>query len=94
MQAGIGLDLAREYRPDLILADMELPDMSPEAFLVRLRSQDALQTTPLILLSADSGDSSLEVLAQQHGASCLRKPYAPEELLDIIHSSLQHSNPL
>jgi PAS domain S-box-containing protein len=94
MQAGIGLDLAREHRPDLILADVELPDMTAEDFLLRLRSQNGLQTTPMILLSADSGDSALEVLAQEHGAFLLRKPYAPEELFNCIRSGLQHSNPL
>jgi DNA-binding response OmpR family regulator len=94
MQASIGLDLAREYRPDLILADVELPDMTAEEFLLRLRSQNGLMTTPLILLSADSGDSALEVLAQRHGASLLRKPYAPEELFECIRSSLQHPKPL
>jgi hypothetical protein len=48
----------------------------------------------MILLSADSGDSALEVLAQEHGAFLLRKPYAPEELFNCIRSGLQHSNPL
>ena len=91
MQGSIGLDLAREHRPDLILVDLDLPDLTAEDFLMRLRSEPALRTVPLVLLATNNGDSSLEVLAHQYGASFLLKPYAPEEMLQRIHSCLRQS---
>jgi PAS domain S-box-containing protein len=93
MQGSMGLDLAREHRPDLILVDLDLPDLTAQDFLLRLRSEAALSSVPLILLATNNGDSSLEVLAHQHGASFLLKPYAPEEMLQRIHSCLRQSAP-
>jgi PAS domain S-box-containing protein len=93
MQGRMGLELAKEHHPDLVLVDLDLPDLSAEDFLLRLRSETALKAVPLILLSANNGDSSLEILAQQHDAAFLLKPYAPEELLQRIHSCLQPPDP-
>ncbi len=90
MQGRIGLELAREHRPDLILVDLDLPDLSASDFLSRLRSETALRETPLILLSADQEDASLEILAQRHAATLMHKPYTPSELLERIQSTLQH----
>jgi CheY-like chemotaxis protein len=89
MQGRMGLELATEHRPDLILVDPELPDLKAEEFLLRLRSQKMFVKTPLILLSANSGSSSVEMLAEEHGASFLPKPYKPEEILQLIESRLQ-----
>ena len=93
MQGRMGLELASEHQPDLVLVDLDLPDLTADDFLLRLRSETALKAIPLILLSANNGDSSLEVLAHQHGASFLLKPYAPEEMLQRIHSCLQQPKP-
>jgi PAS domain S-box-containing protein len=93
MQGSMGLDLAREHQPDLILVDLDLPDLTAEDFLLKLRAEPALKGIPLILLSTNNGDSSLEVLAQQHGASFLLKPYAPGEMLQRIHSCLEAPRP-
>jgi DNA-binding response OmpR family regulator len=93
MQGSMGLELAREHRPDLVLVDLDLPDLTAKDFLLRLRSDPALKGVPLILLSTNNGDSSLEVLSNQYGASFLLKPYAPGEMLQRIHSCLQPSNP-
>ncbi len=88
MQGRIGLELARAHRPDLILVDLDLPDLSAPDFLSQLRSETALGGTPLVLLSTNREDASLEILAQQHTASLLHKPYTPTELLQRIQSSL------
>ncbi len=38
MQGRLGLDLARQHRPDLILLDLHLPDISGEQVLRELRA--------------------------------------------------------
>jgi signal transduction histidine kinase len=93
MQGRMGLELAAEHRPDLILVDPDLPDLGAEDFLLRLRAKNELKKTPLVLLSANEEDASLEALAHRYGATCLSKPYETGEMLRHIESCLRHAPP-
>lgn len=50
----LGLDMAREYRPDLILLDLRLPDLSGEEVLASLRQEPDLRRTPVLVVSAQA----------------------------------------
>jgi two-component system, cell cycle response regulator DivK len=50
--AGEGLALAGEHRPDLILMDIQLPDLDGVAALKRLRSEPATASIPAVALTA------------------------------------------
>jgi len=45
-----GIDLARKHHPDLILTDINLPDLSGRELAVRLRSDSQLKTVPIVAL--------------------------------------------
>jgi len=62
MQARIGLDLALQHRPDLVLLDLHLPDRDGDWVLDQL--QRALPDLPVILLTADA------LAAQADWATC------------------------
>jgi len=49
-----GLDLAKKHRPDLILTDINLPDLSGREITVRLRADPHLTNVPIIALTAQS----------------------------------------
>jgi PAS domain S-box-containing protein len=94
MQGSTGIELAREHRPDLILLDAELPDFSPQDFLNKLRSEQKLSGIPVILLSTNLGDSSLETLAHEQGTGFLSKPYTPQEIFERIQSCIHERGKL
>jgi CheY-like chemotaxis protein len=50
----LGLRLAREERPDLILLDIQLPEMDGYEVLRRLRLDDATSQIPVIAVSANA----------------------------------------
>src|SRR5205809_2206959 len=54
MQGRLGLDLAREHRPDLILLDLHLPDLPGQEVLRRLLDEPRTREIPVIILSADA----------------------------------------
>jgi len=45
-----GIDMARKHRPDLILTDINLPDLSGREIAVRLRSDPQLKAVPIVVL--------------------------------------------
>ena len=79
-----GLAMAREYHPDLILMDIQLPKVSGIDAMRALRQAPATAETPIIAITsfALSGDHTK---AKDAGASAyLAKPYSPRELLSMI----------
>ena len=75
---------AIEAQPDVILMDVQLPNLSGLDATRRLRSEPMTAGIPIIVVTsfALSGD---EKKAQEAGASAyLAKPYSPLELLALI----------
>jgi len=63
-----GIELARSLRPDLVLLDMQLPDMDGFAVLDALRADPATRDLRVIALSA-SAMPELVAQAFAHGAA-------------------------
>ena len=57
---GLGLELARAHRPDLILLDINLPDMDGYAVMRRLREDPATRGIPVVAISANAMPKDLE----------------------------------
>jgi CheY-like chemotaxis protein len=69
----IGVELARQQSPDLVLLDLNLPDMHGEECLRQLRGIEALAKVPVIIVSADAMcDTSAHALGV---AEYLDKPF-------------------
>jgi PAS domain S-box-containing protein len=74
MQGQIGLELAAQHRPDLILLDLHLPDIDGEEVLRRLRGGERTRDIPVIVLSADATPTQIERLKRRGAEDYLTKP--------------------
>jgi two-component system cell cycle response regulator CtrA len=84
-----GIDLAKLYDYDLILLDLNLPDMSGHDVLRQLRLA-RIETPILILSGSDDTDSKLKGFG--FGADdYLTKPFHREELVARIHAIIRRS---
>lgn len=82
------LRLAGQYRFDMILVDINLPEMDGFSVIERLRSLPNLAETPVITVTARSypGD---EAKARSLGASdFLYKPFSTQELRSLVQRLL------
>jgi len=84
-----GIDLAKVYDYDLILLDLNLPDMSGHDVLRQLRM--ARIDTPILILSgADDTDSKIKGFG--FGADdYMTKPFHRDELIARIHAIIRRS---
>jgi two-component system cell cycle response regulator CtrA len=84
-----GVDLAKLYDYDLILLDLNLPDMSGHDVLRQVR-QAKVETPILILSGSDDTESKLKGFG--FGADdYLTKPFHREELVARIHAIIRRS---
>jgi two-component system cell cycle response regulator CtrA len=84
-----GVDLAKLYDYDLILLDLNLPDMSGHEVLRQVR-QARVETPILILSGSDDTESKLKGFG--FGADdYLTKPFHREELVARIHAIIRRS---
>jgi PAS domain S-box-containing protein len=84
----LALKSARERPPDLILADVMMPQRDGSSLLKALRGDEALKSTPVILISARAGEES-RIEGLQWGADdYLVKPFSARELLARVGSHL------
>jgi len=83
------LDFARGNVPDLVITDGLMPVMDGYEMIRRLRSEPALDRTPVIYYTAAYPDAAARSLAEAHGVShFLVKPATPEALLEAVNSAL------
>ena len=81
-----GINIARQARPDLIIADVLMPVMDGYAFYKELKADILTRNIPVIILSARGAmQSAFEAV----GVDCFfEKPVAPQELIEKIKALL------
>ena len=83
------VELARKHQPDLILMDIQLPNMDGYEATRRIRAEPGLQSIPIIAVTsyALSGEEQ-----KARAAGCtdyVPKPYSPRQLLAKIREQLR-----
>jgi len=91
MQGRLGLEFAREHRPDLILLDLNLPDIPGEEVLARIKADPDIRGIPVIMVSADAMGDRIEKLLSSGASNYLTKPYKVAEFLRVIGETLANA---
>jgi PAS domain S-box-containing protein len=88
LQGQMGVYLAVEHRPELILLDMHLPDIDGDEVLRRLQSDPRTRDTPVVMVSADATPSTIERLTRMGASGYLTKPLDVGEFLEVVERYL------
>ncbi|HEV3474669.1 MAG TPA: response regulator, partial [Actinomycetota bacterium] len=89
MQGQVGLELAREHQPDLILLDLQLPDVSGVDVLRKLKAGPTTRDIPVVVVSADATDGQVNRVLKEGAAAYLSKPLNVREFLRVLE---QHAD--
>ena len=88
LQGLVGVELAREHRPDLVLLDLHLPDMHGSEVLRRLRADARTSGIPVVVISADATRSAVDDLLAAGADAYLTKPLDLDEFLRTLEQFL------
>ncbi len=84
-----GLQIACARRPDLIIADILMPNMDGYEFVTRLRGIPSVAETPVIFYTAAFHEREAGLMAKACGVRwILPKPSDPELILKTVHEAL------
>jgi signal transduction histidine kinase len=75
-----GLRKAKELRPDLVLTDFMLPEMSGDEMVYALREERSFDSTPVIFLTAKADDAVRINLLRTGAQDYVLKPFSIKEL--------------
>ena len=90
---GSGLRSARESQPDLVLLDLDLPDIRGERVLAELRRDAITDRIPVVILSAaTSAEEETERLLALGARSYISKPPGVTALLEAIDGIAARQN--
>lgn len=85
----MGVELALQYQPDLIVCDVMMPEMNGHQVLQHLRANPATATIPFIFLTARSDKSDLRQGMEFGADDYLTKPCTHTEFLQAIKTRLE-----
>lgn len=80
----LGLDLANSHRPNLILLDLHLPDMTGLEVLQQLQANEATRAIPVVMVSADATLGHIEELRAAGAQSYMTKPLDISSMLRLL----------
>jgi two-component system, chemotaxis family, chemotaxis protein CheY len=94
-QAGDGasaLDLVRREHIDLALVDINMPVMSGDELIDRIRADAAIGALPIVVISTERGETRVQSFARR-SAAYVAKPFTPDQVraaalhaMELIHA--------
>lgn len=84
MQGKVGLDLARQHTPDLILLDLHLPDLPGWDVLSQLKADSTTRHIPVVVISADATKRQMNRLISAGAAHYLTKPLDVNKFFQVL----------
>ncbi|MFM8535168.1 MAG: response regulator [Acidimicrobiia bacterium] len=86
-----GMETARRERPDLVMVDLQMPDMDGFQFIEMTRGDEKLMSVPVIVLTSDTS-SEVEAKVLEMGADdYVSKPFEPEVLISRVRAAFRRA---
>jgi CheY-like chemotaxis protein len=83
-----GLQLVQEHRPDLVISDVQMPELNGFQMLASLRQNPDIAATPVILLTSLQERAHMRIGMTTGADDYITKPFRPGELLEAAAAQL------
>lgn len=84
-----GLDLAREQKPDVILLDVALPDVSGLEICRQLKADSTTSSVPIAMLTAMAQETDRRAAMALGADDYVTKPWRPAALIARVSSLME-----
>jgi CheY-like chemotaxis protein len=84
----VGLALIKLYKPDLVVSDVQMPEMDGFQVLDAVRNTPDIATTPFIMLTSLQDRAHMRQGMTTGADDYLTKPFAPQELREAVTAQI------
>ena len=88
LEAGDGqeaMDLLANEKPDIILSDINMPNMDGIEFLKNKANDDSIKDIPVVMVTTEGGSQDMVDQSMSLGASgCVKKPFTPDQVNEVL----------
>ena len=78
------LQKLEETSIDLVLADLNMPEMGGIEMIYHMRGDESTKHIPVVVVSTESSTTRIEGLLADGAKDYLHKPFTPEEFKEVI----------
>ncbi len=78
-----GLNIIDDNWVDLILVDINMPVMSGDVMIDKLRNNPDTEDMAIVVISSESSEATIDILKSK-GVLFIHKPFQPEELEQVV----------
>jgi len=82
------LKVAQENKFDMIITDINMPNMDGITLVGKLRALSDYKFTPILMLTTESQESKREQGKKAGATGWIVKPFNPEQLLNVVKNVL------
>jgi two-component system chemotaxis response regulator CheY len=82
------LALLQEHWIDLVLTDINMPEMDGVEMVQRMAADGLLRSVPVVVVSTEGSETRIQELRQQGIRGYIRKPFTPEEIKKTVETVL------
>ncbi len=93
VHGGVGIDIARRERPDLIICDIEMPTLDGYEFARMAKGDELLRHIPLIAVTAYAMVGDRDRILSMGFEGYISKPIEPLEFVNLVKGFLPASAP-
>jgi two-component system chemotaxis response regulator CheY len=82
------LDIARSTAFDLVITDLQMPDMDGITLIGELRKLPAMRDRPMLVLTTETGDDRKQAGREAGASGWIIKPIGARQLRDLVERVL------
>jgi CheY-like chemotaxis protein len=79
---------SREYRPDLVILHLYMPDMNGDAVCREIKNDPMTEQIPVLIITAKGDDEHRQSAKEAGCDGCIAKPIQPEEIIPAVEKHL------
>lgn len=84
----LALNSLNHTHPDLLLLDLNMPEMSGFEVCQAIRSNAQFDDLPIVFISGSGVDVQAQAMTEYGGSGILQKPFTMQELISAVDSYL------